>query len=141
MDKKELGLEKILAGLGSALIAFSGGVDSSYLLYKARKCLGENLLAVTAAWEVHTAGELARARRVAREIGAGHLVIRGRMLESSEFAANPPCRCYYCKRELPLIENCRGFAMEQMPGIKQTSAPGSGRRGSCGCAAPCVKPA
>ena len=58
----------------------------------------ENLLAVTAALEVHVEDEQEK-RRVAQEIGAEHLMIRSDA-DQSEFAANPPSRCYHCKREL-----------------------------------------
>lgn len=114
LEKKEKELENILKGFGSAVIAFSGGVDSSYLLYKAKECLGEKLLAVTAVLEVHVEDEQEKARRVAQEIGVNHLMIRARMLTKSEFAANPPSRCYYCKRELfrcfKQIAACRKLA-------------------------------
>lgn len=99
MAQKEKELEKILKKFGSAVVAFSGGVDSSYLLYKAKKCLGENLLAVTAVSEVFRADEQEKARRVAQEIGVEHLVVPVQLLASAEFAANPPARCYHCKRE------------------------------------------
>ncbi len=85
---------------GGLLVAFSGGVDSSYLLYKAKGSLGENLLAVTAALEVYTEEQQEKACRVAQEIGVEHLIVHPRMLEINEFAANLPSRCYHCKREL-----------------------------------------
>ncbi len=100
MEEKIKQLEKILKKTENALVAFSGGVDSSYLLYKAKECLGENLLAVTAALEVHTEEEQETACRVAGEIGVEHLVVHPRILDKSEFANNQPSRCYHCKREL-----------------------------------------
>lgn len=100
LKAKEKELEKILKGLRSALIAFSGGVDSSYLLYKAKEALGKKVLAVTALSETYQPDEAERARRVAAEIGAEHIFIQTRELDLKEFAANPPQRCFYCKKEL-----------------------------------------
>lgn len=108
MEKKVKKLEKILGEIGSAVLAFSGGADSSYLLYKAKEYWGGSLLAVTAALEVQAAEELEMARRTAQEIGAEQMVIYPRLLVKEEFAANSPDRCYYCKREL--FRCCRQIA-------------------------------
>jgi uncharacterized protein len=108
LEKKVEKLEEILEEINSGVVAFSGGADSSYLLYKAKECWGENLLAVTAALEVQTAEELELAGRAAQEIGAKQAVVHLCLLTKDEFTANSPERCYHCKREL--FHRCRQLA-------------------------------
>ncbi len=101
LREKEKHLESILQSVGSALVAFSGGVDSSYLLYKAGEVLGQDrVLAVTAASPLFPAQETARARDFAREHGFSHLVIQSQALSNNMVTRNPPERCYYCKQAL-----------------------------------------
>ncbi len=85
---------------GSALIAFSGGVDSSVLLATAVRALGDRAVAVTARSELYPATELDTARRVAEQIGARQIVIETDELTHEDFVRNPLDRCYHCKREL-----------------------------------------
>lgn len=89
-----------LAGLGGALVAFSGGTDSTLLLKVAADVLGDAVLAVTAASPLYPGRETVEARRLARRLGVRHRVIRTTELRNPAFAANPPLRCYHCKREL-----------------------------------------
>jgi uncharacterized protein len=86
--------------MGRVLVAFSGGVDSGLLLKAARDVLGKRASAVTAATEVHTAREIREARKVAAALGVPLAVVRARVLEDCNFAANPPDRCYHCKMRL-----------------------------------------
>ena len=84
----------------SLLIAFSGGVDSTFLARVAHDELGENAVAVTARSKTYPQAEYAEAVRLAGEIGIRHISIETEELEIAEFKENPPDRCYYCKREL-----------------------------------------
>ena len=93
-------LERILASLESAVVAFSGGVDSSLLLAVAVKVLGARVLAVTAKSETYPERELIEARSLAGHLGARHHEVVSEELEIPEFKDNPRNRCYYCKKEL-----------------------------------------
>ncbi len=93
-------LKEIIHGMGSVLIAFSGGVDSTFLLKVAHDVLGERAWAVTATSPTYPRSELDGATELARAVGAGHLVIESNELEIDGFSANPKERCYFCKKEL-----------------------------------------
>jgi uncharacterized protein len=91
-------LQDVIRSLGSAVIAFSGGVDSSLLLKVSQETLPGRILAVTAKSATTPAHELAEAASLARELGILHLVVDSDELTLPEFYNNPPDRCYICKK-------------------------------------------
>jgi pyridinium-3,5-biscarboxylic acid mononucleotide sulfurtransferase len=93
-------LQRMLSDIGSCVIAYSGGVDSTFLCKVAYDVLGKNVLAVTATSSTYPQRELTEAKRLAKAIGISHIVIRSEELDVKKFSENPPDRCYYCKKEL-----------------------------------------
>ncbi len=93
-------LERRIADLGSAVVAFSGGVDSSVVAAVAARALGGRALAVTAVSPALATGELDGARDVARAIGIAHETITTAELAREGYRVNGPDRCYHCKSEL-----------------------------------------
>jgi uncharacterized protein len=95
-----LQLERRIGRLGSAVVAFSGGVDSSLVAALAQRALGARALAVTAVSPALATGELDGARDVAAAIGIAHETIETAELERDGYRRNGPDRCYHCKTEL-----------------------------------------
>lgn len=93
-------LKKLLTHMESVLIAYSGGVDSTFLLRICTEVLKDGHLAVTAVSETYPQSELDEALELAKQLEARHLVIHTAELEKEEFASNPADRCYHCKTEL-----------------------------------------
>jgi len=89
-----------LKGLNSLLVAFSGGVDSTFLLVMAHEALGENLLAVTVDSVIHPVRETEKACDFARKEGIRHILMPFDPLSIPGFGSNTPERCYHCKRNL-----------------------------------------
>jgi uncharacterized protein len=106
-------LESLLSEMGSVLIAYSGGMDSTFLLKVASSVLGDRVMAVTASSETYPSREMEEAKRNARMLGVKHIVINTSELDDENFASNPPERCYYCKKELfsKLMELARQYEL------------------------------
>jgi uncharacterized protein len=85
---------------GSAAIAFSGGVDSTFLVRVAQEALGDKMIAVTATSSTYPERELKEAIEYAQNMGVKHIIISSEELDIEGFASNPRNRCYYCKKEL-----------------------------------------
>ena len=98
-EKKER-LEEIIKGLGSVAVAFSSGVDSSFLLKTAHDLLGGNAVAVTARSCVFPTRELEEARAFCAAEDIRHTVVNADVFAIEGFAGNPPDRCYICKKNL-----------------------------------------
>lgn len=99
-EAKERRLFELLASLDSAIVAFSGGVDSAYLAWAATTILGPRALCVTADSPSYPDHHRQLALRIARDFGLQHEIVGTSELDRPEYRANPVDRCYYCKHEL-----------------------------------------
>lgn len=108
-------LEELINPLGSAVVAFSGGVDSSLVAALAARALGERALAVTAVSPALATGELDGARAVAAAVGIAHRTISTDELARAEYRRNDRFRCYHCKSELyeqlGAVASAEGYAV------------------------------
>jgi uncharacterized protein len=101
LARKRQALETLIDSFDSMLVAFSGGVDSTLLLWVACQVLGSGrVVALTATSPTYPAYEFEESRRLADTIGVRQLVVVSNELEIPGFADNPPQRCYHCKHEL-----------------------------------------
>ncbi|MDX8044480.1 ATP-dependent sacrificial sulfur transferase LarE [Gracilibacillus sp. S3-1-1] len=140
IEQKQQKLASILQDMGQVVVAFSGGVDSTFLLKVAVDTLGvDNVLAVTADSETYPTRELEEAKQLATHIGARHQVIETSELAIPGYTENTANRCYFCKHSLfshirPIMEE-KGFqnvvygviaddANEFRPGMKAAKEKG-----------------
>jgi uncharacterized protein len=97
IDEKYERLLAYIAAQGSAAVAFSGGVDSSFLCYAAKAALGSKAIAITVVSPMLPKSEIDCAGNVARDIGIEHVLIEEDEIDA-QVAANPRDRCYHCKK-------------------------------------------
>ena len=100
MEQKIIELFAFLKKYKSAVIAFSGGVDSTFLARIAKDVYGDKLLLITATSSTYPFYELDEAKSLAKLLGLKHRIIVSEEIEIPGYADNPPDRCYYCKSEL-----------------------------------------
>jgi uncharacterized protein len=108
MDAKLDQLENILRQTSGVLVAFSAGVDSTFLLKVAHRALGDRAVALTASSPTAPPGELEAAKEFTRGLGCRHIVVDSHELANPSFSQNPANRCFFCKDELYRI--CRDQA-------------------------------
>jgi pyridinium-3,5-biscarboxylic acid mononucleotide sulfurtransferase len=97
LKEKKQRLVGILEACDSLAVAFSRGVDSTFLLAVAKDVLGEKVLAITATSPIHPQAENLAAAEIARALGVSLRVVPSREMDLPEFVANPSNRCYVCK--------------------------------------------
>ncbi|MGI6055811.1 MAG: ATP-dependent sacrificial sulfur transferase LarE [Bilifractor sp.] len=110
LEQKFQRLKEEIRGFGSLAVAFSGGVDSTFLVRAAHDVLGDHMMAVTARSESFPERELREAEEFCRSEGIRHQVVDSEELEIEGFSHNPKNRCYLCKHEL--FEKILGIAKE-----------------------------
>ena len=100
LKQKTKKIKSLIQEMDSALVAFSGGVDSTLVLALAHEVLGEKVVGVTAQSPSIPNRELQASRQLAKEIGSKHLIIKTAEMSNPEYQSNPANRCYHCKTEL-----------------------------------------
>lgn len=103
MKEKLEHLKEIIKEKDSLIIAFSGGIDSSLVAKVAFDVLDEKALAVTLTSDTFSKRELENAKKIAKEIGVHHMIIKSSELGNKAFVRNPENRCYYCKKEEAIV--------------------------------------
>lgn len=104
-------LKSLLQSFSGAVVAFSGGVDSTFLAVIAHQVLGDRSLAVTAVSPTYPEHQLSEAKELAAQFGLRHQIIYTNEFEEPSFLENPANRCYYCK--LALFQDLQRLAVEK----------------------------
>jgi pyridinium-3,5-biscarboxylic acid mononucleotide sulfurtransferase len=100
LQDKQKRLADQLAKFDRLAVALSGGVDSAFLLAEAADVLGGNLIAVTARSPIHPQSEVEDATRITKQLGVSHIIVDSDEMTLDAFLANPPERCYICKKHV-----------------------------------------
>ena len=110
---KESALTERIKAAGKLAVAFSGGVDSTYLLYKAHEVLGEDAVAVTVKSAVLTDEEFNETAEFCSKLGVKQIVIDFDVFSVEGFCDNPPDRCYHCKKKLfeNILKSSEGYTV------------------------------
>lgn len=101
-------LQEILISMESVAVAYSGGVDSAFLMKMAYDLLGQRAIALTAVSASLPAVELAEAQQIARQVGITHALVDSHETEDPRYLANTSARCYFCK--IDVYAELKGFA-------------------------------
>jgi len=100
LKEKRKRLVSIIKGFDSLIVAFSGGVDSAFLLAIAHKLLKKNVVAISATSPIHPSRETEYSKKFADNLGIKHILFKSREINHSGFMANKKDRCYICKKLL-----------------------------------------
>ena len=116
IEAKKKKLASILTSFDRLAVALSGGVDSAFLLVEAQDVLGDHLVAVTARSPIHPEKDIADAVSLCSELGVRHWIIDSREMDQSDFLANTPQRCYFCKMIVfdQLLRKCGEQGIENL---------------------------